>query len=84
MDVLERLTELLIKQGIEKTSVIDADDVVRREYGGSSRWVAKRSSYKKEIAIDTLKKTGNVYQAAKISGYSISNVYNLFKKHRGK
>jgi len=36
------------------------------------------------MALDTFMKTGSAYQAAKVSGYSISNVYRLFKKHRGR
>lgn len=84
MDILERVGELLVKEGVSEKSVFSIDRIVRREYGGSEQWVAKRSPKLKAMALDTFMKTGSAYQAAKVSGYSISNVYRLFKKHRGR
>lgn len=82
MDILERVGELLVKEGVSEQSVFSIDRIVRREYGGSEQWVAKRSSQLKDMALDTFMKTGSAYQAAKVSGYSISSVYRLFRKHR--
>jgi len=84
MDVIDRINEILVENGVLPANAKKIANSVRHEYGGEMVYVPKRSPTYKEALIRDLKTSGNFKLLAKEHRVHYNTVRRMAKKLRRK
>ncbi|WP_299078938.1 Mor transcription activator family protein [uncultured Paraglaciecola sp.] len=82
MDVIDRISEILVENGVLPANAEKITNSVRHEYGGEMVYVPKRSHLYKEAIMRDLRTSGNFKLLAKEHRVHYNTVRRMAKKLR--
>lgn len=85
MDVIDRFTELMVKNGIDHSSASRISDSLRMEYSGGLIYVPKKSEAEREkLATDIRNNVqiDKITQKYKISKWTVYRMMRKIRDHR--
>lgn len=81
-DILSRVSEVLIQNGVLQDQVEKSVNIVRNEYRANSAYVRVRPDNFDKIVIAEFDKIKDTKIVAKRTGISRATVYNILKRNR--
>lgn len=81
-DILSRVSEVLIQNGVLQDQVEKSVNIVRNEYRANSAYVRARPDNFDKIVIAEFDKIKDTKIVAKRTGISRATVYNILKRNR--
>ncbi len=82
VDILSRVSEVLIQNGVLRDQVEKSVNLVRNEYRANSAYVRARPDNFDKILIAEFDKIKDTKIVAKRTGISRATVYNILKRNR--
>ena len=83
MDVIDRIEDVLVENGVSIDKASNICVYLRNEYAGDMIYVPKRSSASKIAIFEDLKTNGNFRFLAKKHNVSVMTISRMYKKLRG-
>lgn len=83
-DILARVTQILSDQGLDDKKIVYIENELRKEYAGSYVYITKKSSDFDEKIMKHIRRSRDFQFIAKEYQVSISTVYRLSRKLKGR